>query len=78
MAPEEGIPLNTIRTGKPAQQALAAAGYKELADLTNVTERELLQLHGMGPKALGILREALQKEGLSFATENEETKRKGK
>ena len=78
MAREEGIPLETIRTARPAQRALAAAGYKELANLTNVTERELLQLHGMGPKALGILREALQKEALSFATENEETERKGK
>jgi hypothetical protein len=29
----------------------------------------LLALHGMGPKALGILKDALRKEGKSLATE---------
>ncbi len=50
----------------PAMRALDAAGYTTLKQLTRVTEAELAQLHGMGPKALGILREALQAEGLSF------------
>ncbi len=50
----------------PATRALEAAGYTNLKQLTKVTEAELAQLHGMGPKALGILREALKAEGLSF------------
>lgn len=54
------------KIGKPATQALEAAGYTNLEQLTKVTEAELAQLHGMGPKALGILREALKAEGLSF------------
>jgi hypothetical protein len=54
------------KIGKPATQALEAAGYTNLKQLTGVTEAELAQLHGMGPKALGILREALKAEGLSF------------
>ncbi|MCB0103441.1 MAG: DUF1801 domain-containing protein, partial [Anaerolineales bacterium] len=34
--------------------------------LSKLTEAELAQLHGMGPKALRILSEALKAEGLSF------------
>jgi len=52
--------------GKPAQRALTSAGYTNLKQLTKVTEAELGQLHGMGPKALGILRETLKEKGLSF------------
>jgi hypothetical protein len=51
----------------PALRALHAAGYTRLDQLTTVSERELLALHGMGPKAIGILREALQAQGKSFA-----------
>lgn len=54
------------KIGAPATRALAAAGYANLRQLTKVTEAELGQLHGMGPKALRILREALQVQGLSF------------
>jgi len=57
---------NFPKIGAPATRALEAAGYTNLKQLTKVTEAELAQLHGMGPKALGILREALQVEGLSF------------
>ncbi|WP_035407523.1 DNA-binding protein [Bacillus sp. SJS] len=54
------------KLGKPAQRALAGAGYVRLEQLTEVSEKELLKLHGMGPKAIGQLREALQEKGLSF------------
>jgi hypothetical protein len=53
--------------GKPATRALVAAGYTNLEQLSRVTESELLKLHGMGPKALGIIRSALHAKGLSFA-----------
>ena len=53
--------------GKPATQALIAAGYTRLDQLTKVTEADLLKLHGMGPKALGILRSTLDARGQSFA-----------
>ena len=55
--------------GKPAQRALVAAGYLQLADLTSVTEAELLQLHGMGPKTVTLLSKALLSMSLSFAQE---------
>ena len=52
---------------KPARRALAGAGYSRLEQLTEVSEKELLRLHGMGPKALDGLRRALAARGLSFA-----------
>jgi hypothetical protein len=52
---------------KPALRALAAAGYTRLEQLAGVREADLLQLHGMGLKALGILRAALDARGLAFA-----------
>ena len=53
---------------RPARRALVAAGYTRLADLTAVSEADLLRLHGVGPKAIGQLRAALGGCGLSFAT----------
>jgi hypothetical protein len=54
--------------GNPATRALEAAGYTRLKQLTNVSEAELLRLHGMGPKAVRILRETLEDKGWSFAS----------
>lgn len=51
---------------RPAQRALAGAGYTHLEQLTEVTEKDLRKLHGMGPKAIRQLREALAAQGLSF------------
>lgn len=55
--------------GAPALSALEHAGYFNLDDLTRLTESEVANLHGMGPKALGILRETLAERGQSFAPE---------
>jgi hypothetical protein len=54
----------------PARQALAAAGYVTLEQLTQVTEADLARMHGIGPKAISQLRDAFAAAGLSFATEN--------
>ena len=53
-------------TGNPAGSALEHAGYRTLDDLTRFTERDLLALHGVGPKAVAALREALAARGLAF------------
>ncbi|MEH7502754.1 DNA-binding protein [Neobacillus drentensis] len=53
--------------GKPATRALTNAGYMKLAQFTQVTESEILKLHGVGPKAMRILNESLKEKGLSFA-----------
>jgi len=55
------------RMGKPARGMLMNAGYTQLEQPTQVSEAELLNLHGMGPKALGVLRDAPAATGRSFA-----------
>lgn len=57
------------KLAKPAQRALAGAGYRRLEQLTRVPESELAGLHGIGPNALHQLREALAARGWSFAPE---------
>ena len=52
---------------RPAIRALASAGVSELDQLTRFTEADLKALHGMGPKALGILKEALAARGEALA-----------
>ena len=52
--------------GGPALRALHAAGIRSLSDLEGRTEAELGSLHGMGPRALGILRDALAASGRHF------------
>jgi uncharacterized protein YdhG (YjbR/CyaY superfamily) len=54
--------------GQPALRALTAYGVKSMKSLTDHTESEILKLHGMGPKALGILKLELSKSGLAFKT----------
>ena len=51
----------------PALRALVGAGYVRLEQLTRISEAELKQLHGVGPKAINLLRSALDAKGLSFA-----------
>jgi hypothetical protein len=53
--------------GRPATGALLAAGYTELAQLDGMPEADLLRMHGVGPKAVAVLREALTEQGLSFS-----------
>lgn len=45
--------------GGPATRALAGAGITTLAQVAELTDAELLAMHGVGPKAVRILREAL-------------------
>jgi hypothetical protein len=59
-----------IKISAPAHRALAAAGYTNLEQLAQISESELGKLHGMGPKALGILRDALAAHGLAFRSDS--------
>lgn len=52
--------------GRPATRALAVIGVTRLSDVARLTERELLALHGVGPKAVRLLRAALEARGLAF------------
>ena len=51
----------------PARSALVHAGIFTLTDLSQYSEREILKLHGVGPKSLPTLRVALRDAGLAFA-----------
>lgn len=59
-------PSNFPKIGQPALRAMHGAGYFRLRQLTKISESELAKLHGMGPKAQGILKQALAAQGLAF------------
>ena len=52
--------------GAPATRALAGAGLTRLSQLTEHREADVSALHGVGPEAVRLLREALAQRGLSF------------
>lgn len=62
-APESGF-LSEISA--PARRALEGEGIDTLAELSKYTERDILQLHGMGPSTIPKLRAALEAAGLTF------------
>jgi DNA-directed RNA polymerase alpha subunit len=51
----------------PARRALLGAGITSLEQVSTVSKGELMQLHGIGRKAIEQLRNALADWGLSFA-----------
>ncbi len=57
MQPDRGPEFDGVRVGRPAAGALIDAGYAGLADLPDDLD-ELLALHGVGPRAVRLLREA--------------------
>lgn len=59
--------LDTLpKVGAPATRALNDAGYTTLRQLASVARVNLAELHGMGPKALGIIQAALEEHSLSL------------
>lgn len=70
MSPSHCQSSDLPKISAPALRALTAAGYQRLEQLTQVSEADLLKLHGMGPKAIHILRAALADRGLAFADQS--------
>lgn len=62
--PAPGTALPKI--GAPATRALTARGLTRLDQLTTITAAELAALHGVGPHALRVLRQAMDDAGLAF------------
>jgi DNA repair protein RadC len=62
-SPEIDLPKDIAA---PATRALVAAGYTRLSQLANVPLAELKQLHGVGPRALTRLQEALEQQDMSL------------
>lgn len=52
--------------GKTAARELSNNGITSLAQLAAHTRKELLAIHGVGPKAIRILGEALAEKGLDY------------
>lgn len=65
MTDQQNTPLPKI--GAPASNALGLAGYTTLESLDGASERQLLTLHGVGPKAISILKPVLAEVGLRLA-----------
>ena len=62
----QGMTDDLPRIGAPARRALAGIGITQLAQVGDLTEAQLSALHGIGPRAIGLLRQALDERGLSF------------
>jgi uncharacterized protein YdhG (YjbR/CyaY superfamily) len=52
--------------GSPATRALAAAGITTLEQVRQLRAADLLAMHGVGPKAIAMLRSALADRGATF------------
>ncbi|MFF5995653.1 RNA polymerase alpha subunit C-terminal domain-containing protein [Lysinibacillus sp. KU-BSD001] len=50
----------------PARRALQSNGITSLQELSQYSEKEILQLHGIGPSSLPKLKAALQENDLTF------------
>ena len=57
------------RIGAPATRALERAGVTRLDQLTSWSRSRLLATHGVGPKAVAILEEALAARGMGLTGE---------
>jgi hypothetical protein len=64
--PRPGSDLSA-KLGQPALRAFELAGYTRLEQFTQVRAAELEKLHGVGPKAIRLLRDLLAERGWSFA-----------
>jgi DNA-directed RNA polymerase alpha subunit len=54
------------KLAKPAQRALVSAGINSLEDLSKLSEKEFMKLHGIGKNALQKLKAEMGENGLSF------------
>ncbi|TYP74558.1 RNA polymerase alpha subunit C-terminal domain-containing protein [Paenibacillus methanolicus] len=54
------------RLSAPARRSLEHHDVATLQQLSAYSEKEILSLHGMGPKSMPILRAALAESGLTF------------
>lgn len=57
---------NLPKLAAPAERALENAGIKSLEQLSEKSENEVKNLHGIGPNALKKLKAAMKKLGLQF------------
>ena len=56
------------KIGKPATRALNSQGIYTLEAVSQYTKSSLMEMHGVGPKAISILEQALFQHQLHFKT----------
>ena len=54
------------KLSSPARNALVHEGIDTFHKLSQYTQKEILKLHGIGPASIPIMKNHLEKEGLSF------------
>jgi len=54
------------KIGAPATRALLNVGVTKLSQLKKFTQKEIAELHGVGPNAIGKIQVALKVKGWSF------------
>lgn len=59
-----------IRISNPARRALGNEGIDDFNKLAVLSKKELLSLHGLGPKAIPIIIECLDRVGLKLREED--------
>lgn len=59
--------LATLKLAAPARRALASAGIKTLKQLSQFSEGEIAELHGIGKNALQTMKQSLKTNGWSFS-----------
>lgn len=55
------------RIGRPANSALLNEGITTLEQVAALGRTRLAALHGVGPKAIALLAEAIRERGLDFS-----------
>ena len=58
--------MDLPKLAAPAMRALASIQVESVENLARFTEKEITDLHGMGPNALGKLKEAMKAAGVEF------------
>lgn len=67
MAAKKSAPANDLpKLAAPAQRALARAGVTDLSKLAQMSEADVIALHGMGPNAMTTLKTAMKAKKLTF------------
>ena len=61
--PENGF---LLLLSAPARRALEGIGVSTVKQLASHSQKEIMNLHGMGPASLPKLKQALKDEGLAF------------
>jgi predicted flap endonuclease-1-like 5' DNA nuclease len=56
--------------GKVARRELAVHGVTRFDQLTGLSAKDLLAIHGVGPKAVRVLREELTARGLDLRNDD--------